>query len=180
MTAAALLSERGLRFPPSFDESAGSTVRVTRTAVGALPIERRKTAPELAVTNTTTVGAAKIDTAVGWLRGALAELSEIRKLTQQWHSCDAAPPNDTAIKTSTQALIELSEVNLRPERISPSTDEAVRISVKSKGKYVGIECYNTGEVLVLAAKDSERPQIWEVNPACLKAAAKELANFFAS
>jgi hypothetical protein len=176
MTAAAILfSERDLAWiAPRIAESGGITVRVADALIAEHPTDSARPMQE---TNTTTVESAEIDSAVSWLPDALKKLAQLRGIGADWHSCDAAPPNETAIKTSIYVLQKLSRFDLRPDLISPSTDEAVCISFKGRDKYADIECYNSGEVLAMTANGRERPKIWEVPRACLDATIIEIDNF---
>ena len=90
------------------------------------------------------------------------ELERLRRVQDDWDSCGAESPSESAIRMATAVLAELNELGLVPNVICPSTDGAVCIEFWREGKYADIECFNSGEILAVTSNyaNNENPLIW--------------------
>lgn len=103
-----------------------------------------------------------LNLAASWLAEQFQKLVALRSLDARWESSGANPPNTTAIGLASEVLRELSEIDLPPSYIDPSTDEGVCISFRNADRYADIECFNSGDVLAVITRDDADPVIWEV------------------
>lgn len=60
------------------------------------------------------------------------------------------------------ALMKAFTINLLPTRIIPSADGGVTITFYAGDRYADIECFNSGEILAMTKRGSERADIWPV------------------
>jgi hypothetical protein len=135
--------------------------------------------PQSIATDTETIRTADSTSASSWFPRELAKLLRLQSMTDDWHSSDVSPPNQIAIEASICALHRLSDVDLCPSFIAPSSDEGVCLAFESGERYADIECFNTGEVFAMTSTPNGRPTIWEVQDGDLRASIARISSFIA-
>lgn len=98
-----------------------------------------------------------------WLREFSTELNKMKDMEYNWDGFESDPPNLLAIRTASEVLYSLHDVQLRPTSINPSAEEGVAISFFNKGKYAIIECYNDGDIIMACSDSQNRRKVWEFN-----------------
>ncbi len=79
-----------------------------------------------------------------------------------WGGPDEERPNEWARYYAMLALMKAFTINLLPTRIIPSADGGVTITFYAGDRYADIECFNSGEILAMTKRGSERADIWPV------------------
>jgi len=93
---------------------------------------------------------------------AEAQLMEFSRLTADWDSYEAEPPNATARECAAQILGILRTSNLPPTRVVPSSEGGVGICFVNGEAYADIESLNSGELLAVMYTGTEEPHVWEI------------------
>jgi len=79
----------------------------------------------------------------------LKKCDSFKYLKRGWDGYNAKPPNSISIEYSKHFLKLLScKINLPSPRIAPSVEEGVGISFNNEDKYLNIEFFNSGEIIV--------------------------------
>jgi hypothetical protein len=114
-----------------------------------------------------------------WLIRYLRKLTEFRRLSQNWNSHDAEPPNGDAINHARRILSILVQMNFPPSHVTPSAENGVGISFVRGNKYADIECFNTGETLAVTSTGQGNPTVWEVenNSEAIRSALRRIRDF---
>jgi len=79
-----------------------------------------------------------------------------------WGDPDEERPNEWARYYAQTALITSLAINLLPTRIIPSAEGGVTITFYNGDRYADIECFNSGDILAMTKRGSERADIWPV------------------
>lgn len=97
-----------------------------------------------------------------WIAESYEKLKELSKLSTNWDSYGAEPPNDTALNWARETLKILSKIGFAPTRITPSVENGVGISFICGNKYADIECFNDGDIVAVISDGKGNPEVWEV------------------
>jgi hypothetical protein len=113
---------------------------------------------------------------------AEAQLTEFSRLTADWDSYGAEPPNATARESAAQLLGILRTSNLPPTRVVPSSEGGVGICFVNGEAYADIESLNSGELLAVMYTGTEEPQVWEIsqNEESIKKAVEQILDHLTS
>ena len=84
-------------------------------------------------TDTTTTATTGRNDAASWFADGIRKLAHMRMLGKNWESSGSLPPNELALALATAALTDLSDIDLQPDHVDPSTDEGVCISFGAAG-----------------------------------------------
>lgn len=145
-------------FEGLFDEAAATTTQIPLDRIGrAFPAMQ-------SVTHPSTVEVTEVDSATPWLSDALRELAALSALPAEWETSGAEAPNKLARSLAERVIACLADIDFRPHRISPSTDEGVCISFEDRDRYADIECFNSGDVIAVLSpldRDSEFLEVRE-------------------
>lgn len=90
------------------------------------------------------------------------QVGGLARLPKGWDSYGADPPNETAIKTSSDFIGILRDYQLRPTKVSPSAEGGVGICFERDDKYADIEFLNDGDVVAVKYRGQSDPEVWEV------------------
>jgi hypothetical protein len=114
-----------------------------------------------------------------WFIKYLRKLTEFSRLSQNWDSHDAEPPNAIAINHAKRILSILVRMNFPPSHVTPSVENGVGISFIRGNKYADIECFNTGEILAVTSTGNGDPTVWEVenNSAAIRLTVRKIRDF---
>lgn len=99
-----------------------------------------------------------------WLGEMLDKLGEMRELKPGWDSYGALPPDDWALEKAQEALWAFATQEVQPDRVLPSVESGVGISVTRGEKYVFLEILNSEEVVGVAAHNRDNYDVWEFDP----------------
>ena len=95
-----------------------------------------------------------------WLDEEIQKLEELKVLKCNWDTYGASAPNETAIKSATRALQQLYQLDVRPDRVAPSTEGGIVISFFEDPKYADIEFFNSGEIAAIIS-DADDRKVWK-------------------
>ena len=84
------------------------------------------------------------------------QLESLTGLTRGWDSYDAEPPNAMAMQNARAVLEALVSrgMSVLPTRISASVEGGVGFVFRDSGRYVDIECFNSGEMVTVIPDES--------------------------
>ena len=99
-----------------------------------------------------------------WLDGLLAKLEEMRVLRPGWDSYSALPPNDWALGIAEKAIRAFAKCGVQPDKVLPSVENGVGISVTRGERYGVLEVLNSQEVVSVTAYSNEDYEVWELDP----------------
>lgn len=91
-------------------------------------------------------------------------LDTLTKLPTNWNTYGAEPPNKEASFWARRVLHALSQINLSPLRVGPSSDEGIALAFRSGNKRASIECLNNGDIVAVIAEQDMPPKVWFVSP----------------
>jgi len=86
-------------------------------------------------------------------------------LQEGWNGYAASPPNVKAVCSASTAFIVLQALQRLPDRLAPSAVGGVGITYRNGNRKAYLECYNTGQVVLLLS-DAEAKQVTthRINP----------------
>ena len=128
-------------------------------------------------TAATTYMATEIDEVTPWLFDELKKLETFKSMPQVWESTGAARPNQTALVATNRILFQLSNLDLRPTHVDPSTDEGVCISFRRGARYADIECFNNGLIFAVISEDDAESTVWVVPAHASMSALSDIRSF---
>ena len=99
-----------------------------------------------------------------WLDGLLGKLEEMRNLRPGWDSYGALPPNDWALGIAEKAIRAFAKCGVQPDKVLPSVENGVGISVTRGERYGVLEVLNSQEVVSVTAYSNEDYEVWELDP----------------
>ena len=99
-----------------------------------------------------------------WLDDLLGKLEEMRYLEPGWDSYEALPPNEWALKKAQEALWAFASRKAQPDKVLPSVENGVGISVTRGERYGFLEVLNSHEVVGVTAYSREDYEVWELDP----------------
>jgi hypothetical protein len=105
-----------------------------------------------------------------WLNDARTTLEGLRNLSPSWDSYDAPVPEAAAFRQAGAALEILNDLDLRPDRITPSAEGGIAFVFAREERYADLECLNTGEILAVKCDRGGEPEVWTVDTANIGAA----------
>jgi hypothetical protein len=110
------------------------------------------------------------------------KLNDMAKITANWDSYGAQPPNLEARACAAEILILLQTQSFPPSTIVPSSEGGVAICFVNSGTYADIECLNTGEILAVTYKGNDEPYVWDVGrqDTALRSAIERIRAHFAA
>lgn len=100
-----------------------------------------------------------------WLVELLDRLSAMRHLEPGWDSYRALPPNDWALKKAKEALWAFASLRVQPDKVLPSVENGVGISVTRGERYGFLEVFNSQEVVGVTACGDNPYSVLEFDPA---------------
>jgi len=114
------------------------------------------------------------------LLSALKRIHEFKSLPIDWNGLGSEPPTYSASAQAAMVLFALASESLRPERVAPSADGGVGITLRRSGKFASIESLNSGEIVVLTSDGTGNPRAWEIDAsdAGFRATAQTLREYF--
>lgn len=96
-----------------------------------------------------------------WAKVAIREIKRMQAFPNGWDSYDAEPPNDCAVKSAIESIVELSKVGLRPTKVGASVEGGVCIAFREGAKYADVECFNTSELLTVTSSNRDEAIVAE-------------------
>ena len=99
-----------------------------------------------------------------WLDGLLAKLEEMRVLRPGWDSYSALPPNDWALAIAEKAIKAFANCGVQPDKVLPSVENGVGISVTRGERYGFLEVLNSQGVVGITACGKDTYEVLEFDP----------------
>jgi len=97
-----------------------------------------------------------------WLRKALAEVRVLRRLPSDWDTYGAEPPSALAAHNAEDVLWLACGLDLRPDRVAPSSEGGVALTFLGEGRRYGhVECLDSGEIVALVSDGRDRVDVWD-------------------
>lgn len=133
--------------------------------------------PQADTEATVTIKSTRVKNIAPWLMQRLVQVQQLRSLPAEWESTGAAAPNADAIGLAVKVLLRLSDIDVEPSHIDPSTGEGVCISFDAPGRYADIECFNEGFMLAATSRDDGDSYVWDVSPSEIGDALSRVTQF---
>ena len=99
-----------------------------------------------------------------WLDGLLGKLEEMRNLRPGWDSYGALPPNDWALAIAEKAIKAFANCGVQPDKVLPSVENGVGISVTRGERYGFLEVLNSQGVVGITACGKDTYEVLEFDP----------------
>jgi hypothetical protein len=113
-----------------------------------------------------------------WFVESVEATNRLASLKADWDSYGAVPPNSTSLLAARTILAVLAsvDVDFRPTNIDASAEGGVCLAFSCNDRYADIECFNSGEIWAIVAKDGIDPIVWQVenNPQAVRDTARDI------
>jgi|SRR5271154_1278912 len=90
------------------------------------------------------------------------KINEMRKLSHNWDTYGAEPPNEEARNAARELLVCMEGRKFLPTDAVASAEGGVALSFTAGNRYADIECLNSGEILAVTVNERGEPIVWEV------------------
>jgi hypothetical protein len=89
-------------------------------------------------------------------------LNEIYYLPDDWDGQGTAAPNAQAFLHAWEVIEVLCNMNFVPANLVPSAEEGIGIYFTKENKYVFVECFNEGEIVVAMSDREGHRRVWQI------------------